>query len=378
MIISTEFHSAVAAGTAVMVALLAASCSQQDFSRPVGGVRPVTVRPRPPDSSQPDAEVRAEKLAAALRRWSQTQTREAKDYMVGPGDELTIAIYALEQPDRTSEIQRTIGREGKLSLPWIGDLDVRGKTVRELEQAVAAAYSERYIKNPQVAIQVRSYRSAAVLLTGAVRNPGVYYLDSNTSSLLEMLAKAGGLSDDAGDEVLIVQGGESPVWQESGETNTVEESRAAVQSALLGTNAMVTVSLRRLIDDGDLSLNVRVGAGAIISVKSVAEQYVYVLGYVQRPGAFPIRGVSLDALRAVALAGGLSPTARAENSFLVRETPEGQMVLPVNLARMARGDDPALYLQAGDTLVVGSSVIARLSEFVRPTVGAGMTYAPVP
>ena len=377
MISRAEFHRFAVAGATLCLIAVGMSCSQQDFSRPVGGVRPVTV-PMRPDSSQNDTEARAEKLAAALRRWSQTQTREQKDYVVGPGDELTVSIYALEQPDKSSEIPRTISRDAKLSLPWVGDLDVRGKTVRELEQAIAAAYADRYIKNPQVAVQVRAYRSAAVVLTGAVRNPGVYYLDNNSSSLLELLAKAGGLSDDAGDDVLIVQGTESPAPRDQGATNSSEEASTVLQAALLSTNAMLTISLRKLIDEGDLTLNVPVGAGAIVAVKSVAEQYIYVLGYVQRPGAFPLRGQSLDALRAVALAGGLSPTARSENSFLVRETPEGQMVLPVNLARMARGDEPAVYLQAGDTLVVGSSAIARLSEFVRPTIGAGMTYAPAP
>lgn len=369
----------VIAGTVAVLLSAAISCSQQDFSRPVTGVRPTTVRTRTSPSVDADAEARSEKLATVLRQWTQANVREAKDYIVGPGDELIISVYALEQPNETSEIQRTIGRDGRLSLPWIGDLDVRGKTLREMEQMIAAAYADRYIKNPQVSVQVRNFKSVAVLMTGAVRNPGIYYLNDNFSTVLEMLAKAGGLSEDAGDDVLVVQGSGAPVWTEAAPTNTAEELNEAVRTALLGTNDLIRISLRKLIDEGDLSLNVKVGAGAIVSVRSAAEQYIYVLGYVQRPGAFPIRGTQqVDALRAVALAGGLSPTARAENSFLVRETSEGQMVLPVNLARIARGSEATVYLQPGDTLVVGSSALARLSEFVRPSVGAGMTYAPVP
>jgi polysaccharide export outer membrane protein len=356
------------------------ACSQQDFSRPVTGVRPSTVRARPPAAADADAEARSEKLATVLRQWTQANVREAKDYIVGPGDDLTISIYALEHPDETSEIQRTVSRDGKLSLPWVGNLDVRGKTLRGLEQMIVAAYADRFIKNPQVSVQVRNFKSVAVLVTGAVRNPGIYYLNDNYSTVLEMLAKAGGLNADAGDEVLVVQGSGSPGWAPAAaSTNATAEMADAAQTALLSTNDLARISLRRLIDEGDLSLNAKVGAGAIVSVRSAAEQYVYVLGYVQRPGAFPIRGSQqLDALRAVALAGGLSPTARAENSFLVRETPEGQMVLPVNLAQIARGGEATVYLQPGDTLVVGSSALARLSEFVRPSVGAGMTYAPVP
>ena len=50
----------------------------------------------------------------------------------------------------------------------------------------------------------------------------------------------------------------------------------------------------------------------------------------------------------------------------------------VDLTRMARGKTQAETMQPGDTLVVGSSFVARLSEFVRPSVSAGMSYSPVP
>jgi protein involved in polysaccharide export with SLBB domain len=82
----------------------------------------------------------------------------------------------------------------------------------------------------------------------------------------------------------------------------------------------------------------------------------------------------VDALRAVALAGGLVPSARAENSVLVRETAQGQQVVAVDLTKMARGVRPPLYMQPGDTLVVGSSTIAKMTEFIRPSVGVGAQY----
>lgn len=380
MILDSRFTALVVAAAAL--ATVGVGCSRQDFSRPVGGIRHATVQiPRETSAGMPnEAEARTEKLAKVLRHWSQQETREAKEYIVGPGDELTISIFALEQPDKTSEIKRTIGRDGKLSLPFISEeLVVRGKSVRELEQAIAAAYADRVIRNPQVSVQVTGFRSVMVLMTGAIRNPGVYYLETRESSLLEMLAKAGGLTPEAGDEALVVPGGVAAGGSVAREGAGEQLEAAAREMLLATTNEMVTVNLRKLIDEADLSLNVKVGAGAIITVRSVAEQFVYVLGYVQRPGAYPIRGSqSLDALRAVALAGGLSATARAENSFLVRETREGQTVMPVNLVRMARGEEPPVYVQPGDTLVVGSSPLARLSEFVRPSIAAGMSYTPAP
>jgi protein involved in polysaccharide export with SLBB domain len=99
----------------------------------------------------------------------------------------------------------------------------------------------------------------------------------------------------------------------------------------------VVIDLKHLVDDGNLLLNLEVRGGDIITVPPRSPDYVYVLGYVQRPGAYELKdGVRVDALRAVALAGGLSPAARAENSYLVRETAKGQLVVPVDLTKIAR------------------------------------------
>ena len=142
---------------------------------------------------------------------------------------------------------------------------------------------------------------------------------------------------------------------------------------------MVPVDLKQLIDNSDLQQNVDVRGGDIVAVKSVARSFVYVLGYVARPGAYEMRGSGdIDALRAVALAGGLLPSARAENSFVVRETTNGQSIISVNLVRVAHGSKPSLVMEPGDTLVVGSGFFARLSEFVRPSASAsvGASYSP--
>lgn len=360
-----------------------AGCSQQDFSRPAGGTPHKVLRApgNAPVMESADAELRAQKMAEVLSRWAQQSVSEPKDYIIGAGDELTVSIYALEAPDQTTSINRSVAKEGTISLPWIGDIMARGTTLRDLETRIADAYAGRYIKNPQISVQVSTFRSVSVVMTGAIRNPGIYFLTDNRSTVLEMLAKAGGLTADAADEVLVVQGS-GVAEQLPDEAEAADEAllaEATREAMLSGDNQVVEISLRRLIDEGDLRLNVEINAGAIITVKSVAQQYVYVLGYVQRPGAFTLKGSQqIDALRAVALAGGLSPTARAENSFLVRETLEGQTIIPVNLGRIARGADPTIYILPGDTLIVGSSTMARLSEFVRPTVGAGMSYTPAP
>ena len=98
-----------------------------------------------------------------------------------------------------------------------------------------------------------------------------------------------------------------------------------------------------------------------------------------RPGSFDISGKgNIDALKAVAMAGGLTPTARAANSWLLRQTAKGQKMVPIDLTKLARGIKPPLQMQSGDTLVVGSSAMAKLSEFIKPSVSAGASFSPVP
>lgn len=357
--------------------LIMAGCSRQDFSRVVytpgkaqGG--------RDHALAQATAEERSQKLAEALLKWNKQRSGTKNDYVLGAGDELDVAIFALEEPNNTAHLKRVISKEGLISLPWIGDIKAGQLSVRQLEAAIREAYAGRFIRNPQITVQVSQYRSADVVVTGGVRNPGIYYLTENASTVLEMLVKAGGLGQDASDEVLVIRGGQEAAAHAAGsKTNLHQMARdGAIDPAVFTQGQQVLpISIEKMIA-GDLAQNVEIKPGDIVTVRSMAQSYVYVLGYVTRPGAFEMRGgQELDPLRAVALAGGLTPIGRGENSFLVRETPSGQLVIPIDLTRLARGNQAPMMLEPGDTLVVGSGLLARLSEFVRPSVGAGASFA---
>ncbi len=363
----------------VFVVAAAVGCSRQDFSRPTGYVSRVFDSGKPyAPNKPPTASERSEKLGRLLSSQA-TQVGGSADYLLGPGDEVDIAIFALESPDQTSHLPRTISREGAIALPWVGELKVAGSSVRQCEQIVSGAYSNRFIKNPQVTVQITQYRSVAVLMTGAVKNPGIYYLTDNKTTLLEMLAKSGGLSDDASDELILLRGEKTTFVTNFATAANGEAIDPQLATGLLAKGRdIIPINLKSLIDNGDVALNLEVTSGDVISVRPMAQQYIYVLGYVGRPGAFEMRSQQIDALKAVALAGGLGPTARAENSFLIRETPTGEQIIPIDLTKIAQGVRPPVMMETGDTLVVGSGFFARLSEFVRPSLSAGASYSPVP
>jgi polysaccharide export outer membrane protein len=354
--------------------LLLAGCSQQDFSRPIvdAPFKGVAI-------GKSRSESRTERLPEVLSEWNKKVAGIQQEYFLGPGDVLDVSIYALEEPGQTTHLNRTVGKEGTISLPWVGDVPIQGLTLRQLEERIRAAYANRFIKNPQISIEIKDHRSVAVVVTGAVRTPGVYYLTASQSTVLEILAMAGGLKDDASDDIFVIRAGVSSLPPAALSTNAPAEAGAQeIDPSLLATGtAMVPVDLKQLIDNSDLRQNVDVRGGDIVAVRSVARSFVYVLGYVARPGAYEMRGSEdIDALRAVALAGGLLPTARAENSFVVRETTNGQSILAVDLVQVAHGAKPSLVMEPGDTLVVGSGLLARLSEFVRPSASVGASYTP--
>ena len=370
----------------VLVLALAAGCSRLDFGGP--GMSPGKKKKSRKDGAAPaqvaSSEARSDRLAEVLSEWNREGGSPKGEYRFGANDVVEVSVYALEDPQQTTRLTCTIDADGYISLPWVSNVLASAATVRELEDRVKAAYADRYIRNPQVTVQVKEYRSAAVLMTGAVRSPGIYYLTTGNSTLLDMLAKAGGLNPDAADEVLVIRRPPPAAGavQESVTNLAGQASAEELPPELLARGGPIaSVSLSDLIDRGDLRQNVEVAPGDIVTVRSRAQRFIYVLGYVGSPGAFDMRTSDrLDALRAVALAGGLSPLARAENSFIIREAEDGQTVIPVDLIKIARGNIDPVYMEAGDTLVVGSGFFARISEFVRPTgsFGVNAVASPLP
>ncbi len=350
----------------VILALTAAGCSYMDFG--LASDKPEWGQAGAAKEGGP-ARLRARRLAEALSAWEEEGGLQTEDYQIGPADVLEVSVFALEAPGETSVLRRTVSQGGNVTLPWIGPFRVIGLTASECEDRIRTAYDGRYLKEPQVTVSVEQYRSAPVVVTGTVNKPGVFYLESGSSTVLEMLALAGGLAKNAGDELLIIRGSADA----SARLQAPEGAPVAADSPG-GAKESVAVDLKELVDRGNLLLNLPVRAGDIITVPPRAPQFVYLLGYVRRPGAYELtEGSRVDALRAVALGGGLAAMARAEKSFLIRETPEGQETVPVDLAKVARSELPMLYLEPGDTLVVGTTISGRVREFVAPNMGASIS-----
>lgn len=112
------------------------------------------------------------------------------DYRVGPLDVLDVEVFGV--PELTRAVRVSAG--GDFSLPLVGRVPAQGKTVGEVESAIATRLKEGFMENPQVTVFIKEYMSQRVTVEGAVREPGIFSLTGRTS-LLQVIAMCKGLDE---------------------------------------------------------------------------------------------------------------------------------------------------------------------------------------
>ena len=121
-------------------------------------------------------------------------------YEIGPLDVLDISVFQV--PELTKSVQ--VADTGVINLPLVGEIPVAGKTSQEVERDLTARLGAKYVNNPQVTVFVKEYNSKSVTITGAVSRPGLYPIKGKTT-LLQVVAMAGGLGDASDSTVLVVR-----------------------------------------------------------------------------------------------------------------------------------------------------------------------------
>jgi len=244
------------------------------------------------------------------------------DYVLGAQDVITVTVY--DHADLTGNF--TIESDGSLTYPLIGRLKAAGLTLRELEDSMKKALADGYLKNPQVSVSMDEYKSQRVFVMGEVRAPGAYQLTGNMT-VIEALAKAGGMTQTAAEEVLVVR--PHAAAKVAGPAR-VDDNEATVLRANI-----------RELQSGSLSQNLTLKDGDTIVVNKA--QSVYVFGQVRAPGAYPIdRGTTV--LQALSLAGGVTDRGSTGRVKVVRAVDGKKKELKVKLTDT---------VEPGDTVIVG-------------------------
>ena len=126
-------------------------------------------------------------------------TVSQRPYLIGPFDKLIVGVFGI--PELGGEIQADAS--GRVSIPLIGSVDAAGKTPSELASAIAAGLRGRFVRNPQVTVNLKDTVSQVITVDGEVREPGLYPVVGRMS-LMRAVATAKGATEFAKlDDVVI-------------------------------------------------------------------------------------------------------------------------------------------------------------------------------
>lgn len=248
-------------------------------------------------------------------------------YRFGRGDLVGVSIYRF--PDLTSKVE--VAGDGSGDFPLVGKVAVAGKSVSELREDLTQRY-RRYIKKPLITVDKKEVSAHKVFVVGEVARPGSYNLQYDGQLLTELLAEAGGRTDQAGSRVII----------------TADQSLTGSESA-----GGVEIDLEDLLGSVDSApLLVPLLDGDRVVVPKIGKFQVD--GEVERPGEH-VLNAKTSVLGAIAASGGLTFSANVEEVEVIREIGKGKKaVVGLNLEEVAIGKADDIPLRDGDVVRVPS------------------------
>jgi len=258
------------------------------------------------------------------------------DYNIGPEDLLEISVFEVEKLNKTVRVSS----QGNISLPLLGVLRVKGLTANQLERELRDLLAEKYLQDPQVSVFIKEYRSQRISVMGAVEKPSAYEVTGGRT-ILDMLAMAGGLKEDAGHLLFLIR------------PPAVEGESSKAEKDFVGESPRTfVIDIEELLVKGNLTVNLPVIHGDVINIPVSGK--VFVGGEVWRPGGFPLKGRRMSVSQAIVLAGGLKPQASGSETKIFRysEKGTGREILSVNVYAIQKGEEEDPSLKENDIIIV--------------------------
>ena len=335
-----------------------------------------------------------------IRTLSATSKASPHEYTIGNGDLLSVSVF--DVPELTRDVR--VGQSGTISIPLVpARLHIAGLTESQAEQMIADVLrANGLVSHPEVSVTVKEHKSKPITVVGAVQHPMVYEADQSVT-LLEVLAAAGGISNDAGDTIIVtrvhtfvmvpisepistpVPGAaasaetptqDAPAWSDKDRTSKPNptafpsateiaqnppppsnSTNSANAASLPGTTApsgnIITVNLNELLETGDTRNNIPLQGGDVVTVPHAG--IVYVLGAVNRPGGFVMSNdrSELGTMKVLALAGGLTKIAKLDHAVIIRKDAQGkQTETEIDLKQVLNQKTEDIPMRASDVLYI--------------------------
>lgn len=196
---------------------------------------------------------------------------------VGPGDILRVTVFG--HPDLSAEVG--INDKGIINLPLIGGLQVEGLNTAAIAALIADSYrQQKFLLQPEVSVEATLMRSQLVSILGEVRHPGRYPIPGKMT-VLELLATAGGLTQDADTNVTLLR----------------------LSPDKDGNDIRMPIRLGQTGSAQRNTLDITLHTGDVVYVNK--KQVFYIHGEVNRPGAYSMEE-EMNVMRAISLGGGVT------------------------------------------------------------------------
>jgi polysaccharide export outer membrane protein len=257
-------------------------------------------------------------------------------YRIQPEDVLGIRI----EPGNIVH-ETLVGRDGTISVPYIGTIRAAGLTTSELEGAIANRFIQLdLIRQPIVSVSIRQLHRPKVSVLGMVNRPGNFDFKDN-DTVMDAISLAG---------------------------NYIPE-RAKLEEAWLRRmdGTVIKLDLRRLFEGGDLSQNYTLQDGDVIFIPEDTQNRYFVGGSVKRPGLYTWRP-GLTVLDALGQGGWETERGALSRTFVVRQKPDGSTErIQVDMVKLLNRADLSqnIELQPGDVVFVSETRTPNLDEVYR-------------
>lgn len=215
---------------------------------------------------------------------------------IEPGDQIRVEV--LNSPDLSTATYVT--ETGLVRMPMIGAVQVSGQSPAEAEQRIEQALKVGGILiDPHVTISLVQSFSQRVTIAGEVRTPGRYPIETG-STVLDILALAGGLTEKGSDSVYLLRADPSGAQQQL----QVQVNASDILAGRAG-NSAATMVLR--------------GGDSIIVPKATFN----IIGEVKQPNEYRVEA-GMTLLQAIARAGGVTPAGSASRVEIQRRGADGK------------------------------------------------------